>query len=73
MLLPTTRGPYRRRQPGPTDPPASSMRDDDKMRDFLNAVYREALVRIAKVSAPQGPVIAVPTQVTPLAGPAKPR
>ena len=32
MLLPTTRGPYRRRQPGPTDPPASSMRDDDKMR-----------------------------------------
>jgi len=52
-------------------------RDDEKLRDFLNAVYTEALVHIAKV-APQGPVISSPNQVTPalsapLAGPAKPR
>ena len=53
-------------------------RDDDKLKDFLNAVYTEALVRIAKVAPPQGQVIAVPTQVIPapakpLAPPAKPR
>ena len=53
-------------------------RDDDKLKDFLNAVYTEALVRIAKVAPPQGPVIAVPTQLIlappkPLAPPAKPR
>ena len=52
-------------------------RDDEKLRDFLNAVYTEALVRIAKV-APQGPVISSPSQVTPalsapLAGTTKPR
>ncbi len=48
-------------------------RDDEKMRDFLNAVYREALVRIAKVPPPQGQVIQVPIPPPPLAGPAKPR
>jgi hypothetical protein len=53
-------------------------RDDDKLKDFLNAVYTEALVRIAKVAPPQGQVIAVPTQAVPappkpLAPPAKPR
>jgi hypothetical protein len=43
-------------------------RDDDKERDFLNAVFTEALVHIAKVAAPQGPVVpvetAAPTHVT---------
>ncbi len=53
-------------------------RDDEKLRDFVNAVYTEALVHIAKVAPPQGPVISSPNQVTPalsapLAGPAKPR
>jgi hypothetical protein len=53
-------------------------RDDDKLKDFLNAVYTEALVRIAKVAPPQGPVIAVPSQAIPappkpLVPPAKPR
>jgi hypothetical protein len=53
-------------------------RDDEKLRDFVNAVYTEALVHIAKVAPPQGPVITSPNQVTPalsapLAGPAKPR
>ena len=56
-------------------------RDDDKQRDFLNAVYTEALVHIAKLAPPVGPVIPaeppaaapVPPPVTPLAGPAKPR
>jgi hypothetical protein len=53
-------------------------RDDDKLKDFLNAVYAEALVRIAKVAPPQGQVIAVPTPAIaaparPLAPPAKPR
>jgi len=52
-------------------------RDDEKLKDFLNAVYTEALVHIAK-QAPQGPVISSPSQMTPalsapLAGPAKPR
>jgi hypothetical protein len=52
-------------------------RDDEKLKDFLNAVYTEALVHIAKM-APQGPVISSPSQMTPalsapLAGPAKPR
>jgi hypothetical protein len=52
-------------------------RDDEKLKDFLNAVYTEALVHIAKM-APQGPVISSPNQMTPalsapLAGPAKPR
>jgi hypothetical protein len=52
-------------------------RDDEKLRDFLNAVYTEALVHIAK-APPQGPLISSPSQVTPalsapLAGPAKPR
>jgi hypothetical protein len=32
-------------------------RDDDKQRDFLNAVFTEALVHIAKIAPPQGPVI----------------
>ena len=53
-------------------------RDDEKLRDFVNAVYTEALVHIAKVAPPQGPVITSPNQVTPalsapLAGTAKPR
>lgn len=50
-------------------------RDDDKMRDFLNAVYTEALVHIAKAAPPQGPLIPAPGPVplTPLAGPANPR
>lgn len=53
-------------------------RDDEKLRDFVNAVYTEALVHIAKVAPPQSPVITSPNQVTPalstpLAGPAKPR
>jgi len=53
-------------------------RDDEKLRDFLNAVYTEALVHIAKVAPPQGPMITSPNQVTPalsapLAGAAKPR
>ena len=52
-------------------------RDDEKLRDFLNAVYTEALVHIAK-APPQGPLISSPSQLTPtlsapLAGPAKPR
>jgi hypothetical protein len=52
-------------------------RDDEKLRDFLNAVYTEALVHIAK-AAPQGTLISSPSQLTPalsapLAGPAKPR
>jgi len=46
-------------------------RDDEKLHDFLNAVYTEALVHIAKLTPPQGPVI--PAPATPLAGPAKPR
>ena len=46
-------------------------RDDEKLHDFLNAVYTEALVHIAKVTPPQGPII--PPTTTPLAGPAKPR
>ena len=53
-------------------------RDDEKLRDFLNSVYTEALVHIAKVAPPQGPMITSPNQMTPalsapLAGPAKPR
>jgi hypothetical protein len=57
-------------------------RDDDKMRDFLKAVYTEALVRIAKVPPPQGLVIPAPVPgapaapaapAAPLAGPANPR
>jgi hypothetical protein len=50
-------------------------RDDQNMHDFLNAVYTEALVHIAKLTPPNGPVIPPPNQVTPtpLAGPAKPR
>ncbi len=35
-------------------------RDEDKERDFLNAVYTEALVHIAKVAPPAGPVIPAP-------------
>jgi hypothetical protein len=35
-------------------------RDDDKQRDFLNAVYTEALVHIAKLPPPTSPVIAAP-------------
>ncbi len=46
-------------------------RDDEKLHDFLNAVYTEALVHIAKLAPPQGPVI--PAPAAPLAGPAKPR
>jgi hypothetical protein len=46
-------------------------RDDEKLHDFLNAVYTEALVHIAKLTPPQGPVI--PPTTTPLAGPTKPR
>jgi len=55
-------------------------RDDDKLRDFLNAVYTEALVHIAKAPPPASPVIPAATAVappvtapaTPLAGPARP-
>lgn len=43
-------------------------RDDDKQRDFLNAVYTEALVHIAKVAPPVGPVI----PAEPVAAPATP-
>ncbi len=43
-------------------------RDDDKRRDFLNAVFTEALVHIAKVAPPTGPVI----PVEPVAAPATP-
>ena len=35
-------------------------RDDEKQRDFLNAVYTEALVHIAKLPPPSAPVIAAP-------------
>jgi hypothetical protein len=35
-------------------------RDDEKQRDFLNAVYTEALVHIAKAAPPTTPVIAAP-------------
>ena len=46
-------------------------RDDDKQRDFLNAVFTEALVHIAKAPPPQGPVIPVePTVAPPPAPPA---
>ena len=45
-------------------------RDDDKQRDFLNAVYTEALVHIAKVAAPTGPVI--PAEPPPAPPPATP-
>ena len=50
-------------------------RDDQNMHDFLNAVYTEALVHIAKLAPPQGPVILPPNPVAPapLAGPGKPR
>ena len=50
-------------------------RDDQNMRGFLNAVYTEALVHIAKLTQPQGPVIPPPNQAAPppLAGPSKPR
>ena len=53
-------------------------RDDDKQRDFLNAVFTEALVHIAKVVPPTGPVIpaesaAPPPAPAPLAGPTNPR
>jgi hypothetical protein len=55
-------------------------RDDEKQRDFLNAVYTEALVHIAKLAPPPGPVIPAastvappaPAPAAPLAGPAKP-
>ncbi|MEJ1967958.1 MAG: hypothetical protein WDN03_04850 [Rhizomicrobium sp.] len=56
-------------------------RDDDKQRDFLNAVFTEALVHIAKTPPPAGPVIpaetatapAAPLPAAPLAPPPKPR
>jgi hypothetical protein len=56
-------------------------RDDEKERDFLNAVYTEALVHIAKAPPPQGPLIpaeaiaapVVPPKPVPLAGPVNPR
>jgi hypothetical protein len=56
-------------------------RDDDKQRDFLNAVYTEALVHIAKLAPPAGLIIPaeppvvmpVPAPVPALAAPAKPR
>jgi hypothetical protein len=35
-------------------------RDDEKQRQFLDAVYTEALVHIAKIPPPSGPVIAAP-------------
>jgi hypothetical protein len=35
-------------------------RDDDKQRDFLNAVFTEALVHIAKIAPPTSPIIAAP-------------
>jgi hypothetical protein len=55
-------------------------RDDDKLRDFLNAVYTEALVDIAKAPPPTSPVIPAAGTVAPppaappapLAGPARP-
>jgi hypothetical protein len=40
-------------------------RDDDKQRDFLNAVYTEALIHIAKVAPPVGPVIPVEPPTAP--------
>jgi hypothetical protein len=56
-------------------------RDDEKLHDFLNAVYTEALVHVAKAPPPVGPVIPTeavasplaPAKPAPLAGPAKPR
>ncbi len=56
-------------------------RDDEKLHDFLNAVYTEALVHVAKAPPPLGPVIPAeavappppPAKTAPLAGPAKPR
>ena len=56
-------------------------RDDEKLHDFLNAVYTEALVHVAKAPPPLGPVIPAeavtpapaPAKPAPLAGPAKPR
>lgn len=45
-------------------------RDDEKQRQFLDAVYTEALVHIAKAPPPTAPVIAAP--VTPGAPPATP-
>ncbi len=47
-------------------------RDDEKQRDFLNAVYTEALVHIAKLPPPTAPVIAAPVAAgtTPPATPA---
>lgn len=46
----------------------SSPRDDDKDHDFLNAVFTEALVRIAKAAPPQGPAIAGPAGTAPARG-----
>jgi len=56
-------------------------RDDEKLHDFLNAVYTEALVHVAKAPPPVGQVIPAeavappppPAKPAPLAGPAKPR
>jgi hypothetical protein len=56
-------------------------RDDEKLHDFLNAVYTEALVHVAKAPPPVGQVIPAeavappppPAKASPLAGPAKPR
>ena len=56
-------------------------RDDEKLHDFLNAVYTEALVHVAKAPPPVGQLIPVeavappppPAKSAPLAGPAKPR
>ena len=52
-------------------------RDDEKQRDFLNAVYTEALVHIAKVAPPTGPVlpaegVAAPPTPTPAVPPPTP-
>lgn len=48
----------------------SSPRDDDRQRAFLDAVFKEALVHIAKAPPPQGSV--VPPELTP-AKPATPQ
>jgi hypothetical protein len=49
-------------------------RDDEKQRDFLNAVYTEALVDIAKAPPPTAPVIAAPVAAgtTPAPAPSPP-
>lgn len=47
-------------------------RDDQKQRDFLNAVFTEALVRIAKTAPPTGPLIPAEGIVVPPVAPTTP-